>query len=65
MLWSASASLALLTMLVTWAWESPGILYSGGGHDRGMGWWWLMMSGGRWGMVVVDDEWWKMGDGGG
>ena len=56
-LWLASASLASSTMLmmwVTWAWDSPGILYSGGGHDGGVGWWWLTMSGGRRGMVVVE-----------
>ena len=51
--WSASASLALLTMWVTWVWDSPGILYSGGGHDGGVGWWWLTTSSGRRGMVMV------------
>ena len=53
-LWSVSALLVSLTMSMLWAWDSPGILYSGGGRDGGMGWWWLMTSSGRCWMVVVE-----------
>ena len=46
--------MASLMMLVTLAWDSPGILHGGSGHDGGVGWWWLTTSSGRRRMVVVE-----------
>ena len=35
--WSASASLASLSMVMLWVWDSPGVLYHGGGCGGGVG----------------------------
>ena len=35
--WSVSALLASLSMSMSWGWDSPGVLYRGGGRGGGMG----------------------------